>query len=65
MNLALTDFNSLPKLNLGAEHYYNNGPRTNNHLEGYNRKTNNEMPSVNFNIFQYIDFNKRITVLIK
>lgn len=28
MNLALTDFNSLPKLNLGAEHYYNNGPRT-------------------------------------
>ena len=39
-------------------HNENSGPRTNNHLEGDNRKTNNEMPSVNLNIFQYIDFNK-------
>ena len=35
-----------------------NWPRTNNHLEGDNRKTNNEMPLVNLNIFQYIDFYK-------
>ena len=39
-------------------HWNNDGPRTNNHLEGDNRKTNAEMPSVNLNIYQYIDFNK-------
>ena len=32
-------------------HYEISGPRTNNHLEGHNRKNNNEMPSANFNIF--------------
>ena len=39
-------------------HLNNNGPRTNNHLEGDNRKTNSEMPSETLNIYQFIDFNK-------
>ena len=29
-------------------HWNNNGPRTNNHLEGDNQTTNSEIPSANF-----------------
>ena len=39
-------------------HFTNNGPRTNNHVEGDNKKIDSEMPSANMNIYQYIDFIK-------
>ena len=39
-------------------HFLNNGPRTNNHLEGDNTKMNTEMPSENLNIYQFIDLIK-------
>ena len=40
--------------------FLNNGPRTNNHLEGDNRKMNHEMPTENLNVYQYIDFIKTL-----
>ena len=36
----------------------NNRSRTNNHVEGDNKKIDSEMPSENINIYQYIDFIK-------
>ncbi|CAF1122404.1 unnamed protein product [Brachionus calyciflorus] len=43
-------------------HFYNNGPRTNNHVEGFHRKIDIELISDHPNLYVFIEYLKKLEV---